>query len=158
MLDAGGFVILDNADTRNKWLPDGIGRRRNGRLHTTPKALHKCRDSDNARSRVVTSANPTFASDAGLADRLLVVRMERSEGATSDAALSAEIEAKRDAALSHVAETIRTALADSAPTPPGLNQRHPDFATFAVKLDHALGREAEAIAALRCAATIRTFQ
>lgn len=107
---------------------------------------------------VVTSANPTFASDAGLADRLLVVRMERSEGATSDAALSAEIEAKRDAALSHVAETIRTALADSAPTPPGLNQRHPDFATFAVKLDHALGREAEAIAALRCAATIRTFQ
>lgn len=35
------------------------------------------------------------------------------------------------------------------PTPTGLNRRHPDFAAFAVRLGRALGREAEAIAALQ---------
>ena len=153
MLDAGGLVILDNADTRNKWLPDALAAAATDGC-TQRRKLYTNAETVTMRARawcVVTSANPTFASDAGLADRLLVVRMERSEGATSDAALSAEIEANRDAALSHIAETIRLALADSAPTPPGLNQRHPDFATFAVKLGRALGREAEAVAALRTA-------
>ena len=59
--------------------------------------------------------------------------------------------AARDAALSHVAGTLQKALADSGATPAGLNSRHPDFAAFAVKLGRALGRESEALAALRAA-------
>jgi hypothetical protein len=63
--------------------------------------------------------------------------------------LTDEILANRDAGLSHLAATLRAALADDAPTPPGLNKRHPDFADFAVRIGRALGREAEAVEALR---------
>jgi hypothetical protein len=77
--------------------------------------------------------------------------MERRGEGTSDAALGDEIRAARDAGLSHIAETLRRALADTAPTPPRLNARHPDFAAFAVKIGRALGREAEAVAALQAA-------
>lgn len=155
MLDAGGLVILDNADTRNPWLPDALAAAATDGC-TQRRKLYTNADTVTMRARawcVVTSANPTFASDAGLADRLLVVRMDRSDAATSDAALSTEISENRDAALSHIAHTIRAALADTAPTPAGLNQRHPDFAAFAVRLGRALGREKETIAALRSAET-----
>ena len=99
----------------------------------------------------VTSANPTFGNDAGLADRLLVVRMERRGDETSDAALTDEILANRDTGLSHIAATLQKALADGGPTPANLNARHPDFADFAVRIGRALGREKEAIQALRTA-------
>jgi hypothetical protein len=55
----------------------------------------------------VTSANPTFGNDAGLADRLLVIRMERRGDETSDAALTDEILANRDAGLSHIARLCK---------------------------------------------------
>jgi hypothetical protein len=78
--------------------------------------------------------------------------MERRDGEnTSDAAITAEILAKRDAMLSHIAHTLSKALADDQPTPPNLNSRHPDFAAFAVRIGRALGREQEAIAALQSA-------
>src|SRR5262249_10173332 len=53
--------------------------------------------------------------------------------------------------LSHLAATLRAALADTAPTPGGLNARHPDFAAFAVRIGRALGREAEVVTALKTA-------
>src|ERR1035437_9085016 len=73
----------------------------------------------------------------------------RDDEATSDVALTDEILANRDAGLSHLAETLRAALADTAPTPAGLNRRHPDFAAIAVRIGRALSREAEAVAALK---------
>ena len=75
--------------------------------------------------------------------------MERSGGETSDAELTDEILACRNTGLSHVAFTLQKALADTGATPPNLNSRHPDFAAFAVKIGRALGRETEAIAALK---------
>ena len=76
--------------------------------------------------------------------------MARRDGdESSDSALTDEILANRDAGLSHLAATLRRALADTAPVPSGLNKRHPDFANFAVRLGRALGREADAIAALQ---------
>src|SRR5204862_3976641 len=69
----------------------------------------------------------------------------------SDAALTDEILAARDAGLSHIAITLHRALVDTAPTPRGLNARHPDFAAFAIRIGRALDREAEAIAALQAA-------
>jgi hypothetical protein len=100
---------------------------------------------------IITSANPRFASDAGLADRLLVIRMERREGNTSDERLSQEILANRDSGLSFLADTLSKALADQAPIPSGLNSRHPDFAAFAVRIGRVLGEEQEFIAALHSA-------
>lgn len=152
-MDAGGLSVLDNCDTRTKWLADAVaaaatgGCREKRRLYT---------DSEIVRLRarswlVLTSANPTFASDCGLADRLLVVRMARRNGATSDSVLSEEICANRDGALSWVAANLSKALGDAQPVPSDLNSRHPDFAAFGVRLGRAIGREAEIVDALRAA-------
>jgi hypothetical protein len=150
-IDQGGLFTLDNADTRCRWLADALanaatdGCSQRRRLYTNSETVVL-----RARAWIaVTTANPTFASDAGLADRLLLLRLCRRAGATSDTKLTDEILAARDGALSHVADTLRKALADTSPTPGGLNQRHPDFAAFAVKIGRALGREAECVAALQ---------
>ncbi len=153
-VDAGGIFTLDNADTKCRWLADALanaatdGCSQRRRLYTNSETVV-------LRARAwlaVTTSNATFAADSGLADRLLLVRMGRRDGEeTSDGALTDEILANRDAGLSHIAQTLRTALADKAPAPSGLNKRHPDFATFAVRIGRALGREAEAVAALKTA-------
>jgi len=150
--DAGGLFTLDNADTKCRWLADALA---NAATDGCQQRRKKYKDSETVilRARAwlcVTTANPTFASDAGLADRLLLVRMARRDNeATSDATLTDEILANRDAGLSHVAEILRAALADTTPTLAGLNKRHPDFAAFAVRIGRALGRETEIVSALR---------
>jgi 5S rRNA maturation endonuclease (ribonuclease M5) len=153
-VDAGGIFTLDNADTKCRWLADALanaatdGCSQRRRLYTNAETV-------TLRARAwlaVTTANPTFASDAGLADRLLLVRMAcRDNQASSDSGLTDEILANRDAGLSHLAETLRAALADTAQTPEGLNQRHPDFAEFAVRIGRALNREAQMIEAMKTA-------
>jgi hypothetical protein len=147
----GGIYCLDNADTRTTWLADTVaaastdGSSRRRRLYYDSETLI-------LKPRawlILTSSNPTFGGDSGLSDRLLVVRMERRESESSDSALADEIAANRSAGLSHLAETLHKALADTAPTPGKLNQRHPDFAALAVKIGRAIGRETEIVAALR---------
>jgi hypothetical protein len=151
--DAGGLACWDNCDTRIDWLPDALAAAATGGCQSKRKLYSDAeRVTLRARSWVaVTSANPAFAADAGLADRLIVVRLNRREGGTAEAALSAEIAAARDAGLCWIADTISQALADAEPVPSGLNSRHPDFAAFAVRLGRAMGREADAVAALRAA-------
>ena len=151
-IDAGGIFTLDNADTKCRWLADALasaatdGCSQRRRLYTNA-------DTVTLRARAwlaVTTANPTFAADSGLADRLLLVRMARREDeATSDTALTDEILNNRHAGLSHLAGTLSAALADTAPTPAGLNQRHPDFSAFAVRIGRALNREAQMIEAMK---------
>jgi hypothetical protein len=154
-LDNGGLVCFDNADSKTRWLADALacaatgGSQQRRRLYTNSEIVTLRANA----WLVVTSANPTFGNDAGLADRLILVRTHRADGDTSDAALSEEIASNRDAALVHIAEAIAVALRDKQPTPTGLNQRHPDFANFGVRLGRALNREAETVAALRSAET-----
>ena len=152
-VDEGGLACFDNADTRIDWLQDNLQRASTGGCQTKRRLY-----TDNeksvllARSWVaVTSANPSFAADSGLADRLLVVRLTRRAGGTAEATLADEIAAARDAGLSWICQTIWGALADTATVPVGLNSRHPDFAAFAVRLGRAMGREGDAVAALRAA-------
>jgi hypothetical protein len=152
-VNGGGVLVLDNADTRTRWLPDllataatdGCASRR--RLYTDDETVVL-----RANAWIgITSANPTFGNDPGLADRLMIVRLRRRAGETADGELSAEIANNRDAGLSHLAHTLAAALADQAPVLSGLNSRHPDFARFAVRIGRALGREQESIEALRAA-------
>lgn len=152
-MDAGGIFTLDNADTRCRWLPDALaaaatdGCAQRRKLYTNSETV-----TLRARAWVaVTTANPTFAGDVGLADRLLLVRMVRREGQTSDSELSDDIAQNRDAGLSHIAHALAVALADTNPVPGELNARHPDFAAFAVRIGRALGSEVEAVAALQAA-------
>ena len=152
-IDAGGLACFDNADTRVDWLPDALAAAATaGNIER--RKLYSNRDRVLLRPRAwvaVTSANPTFAADAGLADRMLVVRLNRRTGQTAESKLSDEIAAARDAGLSWICAILSKALADKNPVPDGLNQRHPDFAALAVRIGRAMGREAEAIAALRAA-------
>ena len=152
-MDQGGLLVLDNADTKTRWLADAVANASTGGC-CQRRRLYSNAETVILRPRAwlcITTANPSFASDSGLADRLLVVRMSpRGEG-TSDSRLSDEIAATRDGCLSHIAQTLRIALADARPTPEKLNARHPDFASFAVRIGRAIGRESQAVAALRAA-------
>lgn len=152
--DAGGIFILDNADTRCRWLPDAVANAATDGCSQKRK-LYTNSETVILRARAwlcITTANPTFASDSGLADRLLPVRMARRDGEiTSDAQLTDKILKNRDAGLTHLCTILQIALADVRPVPAGLNKRHPDFADFAVRIGRALGRESEAIAALKAA-------
>lgn len=152
-MDGGGVVCFDNADSRTRWFADALacaatgGSQQRRRLYTNSELVTQRANA----WLVVTTANPTFGNDAGLADRLLLVRMQRADGGTSDSALSDEIRMNRDSGLAHIAETLAAALRDTGPTPSGLNARHPDFAAFGVKIGRALNREVETIAALKAA-------
>jgi hypothetical protein len=152
-LDGGGLTCFDNCDTRVEWLPDALAAAATAGTHMK-RRLYTDADRVLLRARaaiVLTSANPTFAADAGLADRLIVVRLNRRTGETAESALFDEVDAARDRGLSWIAHTLRAALADEAPTPTRLNARHPDFAALAVRIGRACGMEAETIAALRTA-------
>jgi hypothetical protein len=152
-MNAGGLTCLDNADTKIDWIPDAVASAATGGCQVK-RRLYTDRDEVILRARswlAITSANPSFASDAGLADRLLVVRMNRRTGETAESKLDDEIDAARDAGLSWICHSLRAALADDRPVPGGLNHRHPDFADLAVRLGRAIGREAEAVAAMQAA-------
>lgn len=152
-INGGGLVIVDNVDSHIKWLADALatastnGSSSRRKLYTDSKQVM-------LRARAwtaVTSANPTFAGDAGLADRLLVVRMVRRTGQTEDAALLDEISANRAAGLSYIAQTLSQALGDHTEVPCGLNSRHPDFARMACRVGRVMGLEAETVSALGAA-------
>lgn len=152
-VDAGGLVCFDNVDTRVDWLPDALAAAATAGTFTK-RRLYTDADRVTLRARAsiaVTSASPTFAADAGLADRLLVIRLNRRTGETAESALFEEVRKNRDAGLSWIAATLSKALADLAPVPAGLNARHPDFAALAVRIGRAMGREAEAVETLRAA-------
>lgn len=152
-VNEGGIYLLDNADTRTPWLADAVANAATG---GSSKRRRLYTDSDTLvlRARAwlaITTANPTFGNDAGLADRLVIVRMTRTDGAASDQELQDEILAHRDAGLSHVCRTLAAALADRAPVPAGLNARHPDWGAFSIRIGRALGAEQEAVVAVRAA-------
>ena len=152
-LDGGGLACFDNADTRVDWLPDALAAASTAGSHQKRK-LYTDADRVTLRARAavaITSASPSFASDAGLADRLLVVRLQRRTGETAESTLFHEVTAARNAGLSWITRVLSVALADTAPTPGRLNARHPDFAAFAVRIGRAMGREAEAVEALKAA-------
>lgn len=152
-VNAGGLLCLDNVDSRIKWLPDALaaaatnGSHEKRMLYTDNTIVRQHANSWVA----ITSADPMFAADPGLGDRLLVCRFDRRIAETAERALSEEIAANRDGCLSWVAVCLQKALADSVPVPAGLNRRHPDFASFAVRLGRALGMEERAIKALKAA-------
>lgn len=152
-INDGGVLILDNADTKTDWLADALATASTGGQHTKRKLYSDSTivSLDANAWPIVTSANPTFASDAGLADRTLLIRLQRRSGETADNLLADEIAINRNAGLSFICETISKALVDTEPTPKALNKRHPDFADFAVRIGRALGKEEESIQALQAA-------
>lgn len=150
-VDKGGLFCLDNADHHIQWLPDALsvistgGTFEKKKLYTDTETI-----TQEARCwAVVTSANASFASDAGLSDRLITVNLERVERETAESVLTREIEAARDAGLTWLCHIMRRALADAEPVPRGMNRRHPDWAGWVYRLGRAAGLAQAAESAIR---------
>lgn len=152
-MNHGGLCCFDNVDTRTKWLPDALAAAATDGS-TEKRRLYTDHDQVRLHARAwlaVTSANPTFAADAAVADRLLVVRLNtRPVGTTSESVLTDEILSIRDAGMSFIAGALQRAIADTNPAQ-AVNRRHPDFSTMAVKIGRAIGREQQVISALQSA-------
>jgi len=150
-LNTGGISIFDNVDTNLKWLPDALATASTGGSFSKRKNYT---DSDEIQLQpngwsFVTSANPSFASDAGLADRLYVIRLNRrKDKETEDSLLLQEILKYRDSGLSYICMILSKALADTSKIDLKLNKRHPDFGRFAYKIGKAMGKESEVKKAL----------
>ena len=119
------------ADSRTRWLADALACAATGgslqwrRLYTNSELVTLWANA----WLIVTSASPSFASNAGLADSLLLVRTHRVVGESSDAALV------------HVAEIIAAAL----------QRAEADKSAFCLEND------AVAAALLACLRTAGTF-
>jgi hypothetical protein len=119
------------ADSRTRWLADALacaatgGSLQRRRLYTNSELVTLWANA----WLIVTSASPSFASNAGLADSLLLVRTHRVVGESSDAALV------------HVAEIIAAAL----------QRAEADKSAFCLEND------AVAAALLACLRTAGTF-
>ncbi len=147
----GILEIYDNLDTKIKWVPNTLqvaatdGQTKRRTLYTTfGVSVLKA----NAHL-IITSNNPRFATELGLADRLQVVRLGRTRKTSSDLALTDDIERNRDYYMTWTARTLAAALADSKPVNEVYNMRHPEFSTFSVRVSRALKCENDAIQAMK---------
>lgn len=150
VVDRGGLVCFDNVDTRVTWLTEALQIASTGgtfakrKLYTDGTPVNQ-----KARSWVaLTSANPAFAENVGLSDRLLVVRMDRREKTGSDSEMSAEISRNRDAGLSWICHALSGALSSTETVPDEICKRHKDFGTLAVRIGQAIAKGSEAVVAL----------
>ena len=147
----GGVSTIDNVDSKCHWLADAISGASTGG-QKEKRTLYTDSDLTFLRSRsavVLTSANPYYAADAGLADRLINIVFERQEGrATSDGELSEEISQARDGLMTWLCWTLSRALRVKDTPPKGLNRRHPDWADWCWRCGVALGFREEAEKAL----------
>ncbi len=150
-VDKGGLFCLDNADHHIQWLPDALSVISTGGTFEKKK-LYTDTETVTQEARcwaVVTSANPSFAADAGLSDRLITVNLERVERDTAESLLTREIEAARDAGMTWLCHVMRRALADGNPVPRGMNRRHPDWAGWVYRIGRAAGMADAAERAIR---------
>lgn len=147
VVNKGGVVCFDNVDTKNVWFGDAMqlactdGSTESRTLFTNAETT-----TLRANAKIMmTSNNPMFASESGLADRLQIVRLDQFDGKngkeSGDSALTESIAAHRDAALTWMAKTVSRALADREPVEPNVNMRHPDFAAFSMRCARSLSED-----------------
>lgn len=149
--DFGGVMCLDNADSYIDWLPACLAT-----VATCGSFSKKQNYKDNElitqRARcwcLVTGTQPSFASDSGVADRLLTVELvSRAAGDTKESALRDDIKGRRNAGLTWVCRAWCDALGDESMPPAAVNSRHPDWGVTAYRLARAINAEDEAVDAM----------
>lgn len=150
----GGISVIDNVDSKCKWLPDAVAGATTG-AQKEQRRLYTDEELVFLRSRsavVITSSNPLYATDAGLADRLINIEFSRPGGdgrKSDDGKLSDEVAANRDGLMTFVAYALSRTLRIEETPPEGLNSRHPDWAEWCWKIGAALGFRDEAEKVLR---------
>ena len=148
----GRLEVFDNLDTKIKWASDALqiaatdGQTKRRTLYTTSGvSILKA----NA-FLIFTSNNPIFSTEGngGMADRLVTVRLLRNRHKSMDSELSADIETRRDAYMTWIADVLAKVGMDTEPVKDTVNSRHPDFGEFAIRCGRALGQETEFVEAL----------
>lgn len=155
-VDAGGLVTFDNVDSKNSWFGDAMqlactkGGREKRKLYS-----EELRTFRSKAAIIMTSNNPSFATESGLSDRTQICRLgpfdAKNGKKTDDSALTRDVERRRDAALTWVARTLSRAMADGEPVAENVNMRHPDFADFAMRCARSLGCYQDGVNALKSA-------
>jgi len=151
-LNDGGLCCFDNVDSRNKWFADAMqAASTDGRTEVRKMYTHEMMQLVANASVMLTSNNPTFATDSGLSDRLIIVRLDKTRAHSSDKGLTDDFLARRGKTMTWIVRTLSAALADDKPIDANINMRHPDFADFGLRCGRACGMYEEACAALKAA-------
>ena len=146
-LTAQPLVVIDNADRQLSWLDDKLaivatgGSIKRRILYTT----NKLAEFPIVAWVGITSRTPHFRRE-DVADRLLVINVERFDAFVSANHLDAEIERNRDALMTEVVSTLQkivTELERQKHLQVQTTFRMADFAEFAVKIGPVFGIERE---------------
>jgi len=139
------FVAIDNADTKCDWLNDRLaivatgGSIKKRELYTTNKMV----EIPTHCFLAITSRTPQFRRD-DVADRLLIMKVQRFDAFTSEKALLAELLQHRQQIMSevvyHLQEVVRALRAGQGTDDSGAF-RMADFADFAMKVARYAGVE-----------------
>lgn len=159
VVNKGGVVCFDNVDTKNVWFGDAMqlactdGSSESRTLFTNDQTT-----TLEANAKIMmTSNNPMFASESGLADRLQIVRLGQFDGRngkeSGDSEITRAIEEHRNSAMTWLVRVVSRALADKEPVEHNVNMRHPDFAAFSMRCARSLSDAAyrKSILALKSA-------
>ena len=139
-LHHGGLIVADNVDHVCKWFADTVAAASTGGSKEM-RLLYSNGEKFQEKARaaiIITSSNPSFAGDPGLACRLITVNLESEDREFRDIELTKDIERKRNGCMSWIAYVIRSALELAENPPPAFNKRHPDWARWVWKFGVAL--------------------
>jgi hypothetical protein len=151
-LNDGGLCCFDNVDSRNKWFADAMqAASTDGRTEVRKMYTHEMMQLVANASVMLTSNNPTFATDSGLSDRLIIVRLDKTRAHSSDKGLTDDFLERRGKTMTWIARTLSAALGDTGPIDANINMRHPDFGEFGLRCGRACGLYDEARDAMKAA-------
>ena len=137
-LHHGGLIVADNVDHAYTWFADAVAAASTGGSKEV-RLLYSNEKKFQLKSRaaiIITSSNPSFAGDPGLACRLITVNLESEDSEDREfrgEALMKDIERKRNRCMSWIAYVIRSALELAENPPPAFNKRHPDWSRWVWK-------------------------
>jgi len=142
------YVVLDNVDSKCRWLNDRLATVATGGsvkrriLYTTNQLM----EIPTRSFLAITSRTPQFKRD-DVADRLLIMKLERLEKFTNESKLLQEVLKNRNHIMTevlHYLQYILKALRDHEEVDTSGSFRMADFASFSLKVARAMKAESDA--------------
>jgi len=149
-----GVVCFDNLEDeicQVKWFGSSLERSASEGMKDTRKLYtHEIYTYRTRANIILTSKCPRFAENAGLSDRLIILRLDQGRTISEDRELTKDIKAHRDEAMTWTARTLAKAMLERVELDDSLNLRHPDFSAFALRCARAIGKYESMLKAVKC--------